>query len=189
MTLPENLILPFHLQQIRSGNPDDMARYMQDMVNELERMYRDLAENVNGQIKSSDASVYQNWTPVLEGSSTPGSFTWASGYPSGLLKYKGNELDIWFNLRWTGTSGSPAGDLRLITPYTFRETDQASWVGVVESNLTLSSGYSWVTCEAVPNNNYINFKENGSGVNIQNLSVASTGQLKGHVRCLIANDR
>lgn len=186
MTLPENLILPYHLQQIKAGNIEDTTSNMKDLVKEIEKMYFDIVQRVNGQLKTSEDVTQANWTPEIYGASNAGTINHTT--QDGVLLLKNNVLDVWFKIAWT-TIGSGAGTLRIKIPYTIRDTNTQFWYGPLATNLTLSSGYTYALTSASNGNNYLQLIQCGSGVNIQNISIQANSQIRGHVRCLIENDR
>lgn len=186
MTLPEHLILPYELTKAQEADPTQIAKNMELMRVEIEKMYYDLAQRVNGQFKTSEDATHAKWTPEIYGASTAGTINYVT--KDGVILLRNNEIDIWFKIVWT-TIGSGAGTLRIKIPYTIRNTNTQFWHGSLATNLTLSSGYTYALTAASNGNNYLQLIECGSGVNIQNISIQANSEIRGHVRCLIENDR
>lgn len=184
MTLPENLLLPQHLKESTSfKTTDDKIR---DLSFEVENMYSLLANTNNGFIKSSDEKVQQNWTPTIEGSTTPGTINYI--IQSGFTQLTNNILDVWFHVSWASI-GSGAGTLRLNIPYTTRKNTRSLWYGACVTDLTLPAGYSWYQIEAENGGSFLKFIRAGSGVSPQIATIAASKYVRGHVRCLIQDDR
>lgn len=74
MSLPSNIILPL---RVNYSDNNDIDRYLTDLVHELETMYENIADNVNGFIRTDGETDQAKWTPTLNGT-TSGTFTYTS---------------------------------------------------------------------------------------------------------------
>ncbi len=175
MTLPTNNILPLHTEAILSGEPEQLEKYMRELVFSLQRRDEDVVQNVNGSTKE--------FTPTVSGASTTGSGTYAN--QTGWYLRQGIMVDIWFDVEWTAHSG--IGNLFLNLPYkTFNtraplETNKP-FVGVLQpDSVTFAAGTAAVI-NAIPNTFRGEIWEYGSGIATANIAIAGTGQLIGHIR-------
>lgn len=155
---------------------------MRELLFSLQRMYESIAEAVNGTIRGNVFNNWQNWTPTLAGTSTPGTFTYT--HQVGWVLRQGIIVDVWFDVLWSA-KGSAAGNLYVELPYKVAVSSEKPFVGVVQhSNITIT-GFSDIVVNAIPDTYRGEFWKTGSGAATANLTAANigeAGQLIGHVR-------
>jgi len=182
MTLPTNIILPIHTGRIESGKPEDLSDYFRDLIFELQSMYEDIANAVNGNIKADYNVTQGSWIPKVKGSTTPGSFTYTNQV--GYSLRRGIVTDVWFDVSWTA-AGTAAGNLIVELPYKVAKVSTAGtkpFVGVVQpSSVTYTAGTDLVV-NATPDTFDGEIWTIGDGVPTANQAVVGSGQLIGHVR-------
>lgn len=183
MTLPSNIIFP-----LRGDFSDlnDINRYLRDLTFQLQRMYEDIASEVNGDIKASVYTQREKWTPVLDGATTSGTFTYANQigwvYRQGLL------TDIWFDIEWTA-AGTAAGNLTLALPYKVAKSNGMPFSSALQtSTIAYGAGKTVLSINAIPDSYVAEIWGSGSGVATANISVAASGRLIGHLRYLGVQD-
>lgn len=172
MTLPSNIIFP----ELQS---DNVSNYSKELSFTLQRMYEQIAENINGELRADYSDGRQLWKPVLDGSSISGTFTYV--HQSGWSLRRGLIIDCWFDVQW-GASGTAAGNLYLILPYKVAVSNNMSFVGVVQpSNITYTGGTE-IVINAISDTYRGEFWNTGSAFVSANQAVVASGRLMGHIR-------
>lgn len=184
MTLPTNIQLPIQTERILSDNPQDREKYVRDLIFTLQRMYEDIAQAVNGDIRGSVLDTNSNWTPTLDGA-TPGTFTY--NHQIGWVYRQGIFVDVWFDVSWSAV-GTAAGNLILNLPYEVAMSSEKPFVGTVQSSAITYSGGTGIVVNAIQSSYEAEFWNVGSGFTTANQSVVSSGQLIGHVRYIGKSD-
>ncbi len=172
MTLPTNIILPLRTDAILSGNPKDLEKYQRELIFSLQRMYEDIVQNVNGDIREFTSEVF--------GVTTAGSGTY--DHQTGWYLRQGIMVDIWFDVQWTGHTGT--GNLFLQLPYKVfnASTTDKPFVGVLQPDtVTFATGTAAVI-NAISDTFRGEIWEYGSGIASANIALAGTGQIIGHIR-------
>lgn len=188
MTLPQTLILPLRAD---FKDFDDINRYLRDLVFELQSMYENLTQEVNGQFRSyaqtpSIQSQRSQWVPVLNGTSTDGTFTYS--HQVGWVIRRNLLVDVWFDVAWT-SPGAATGNLYLILPYRVTITDQIPFSEVLQtSNISYGVGNTLLSINAISNTYRGEFWTSGSGLPTANLAVAGSGRLIGHIAYIGQSD-
>lgn len=179
MTLPSNIIFP-----LRADFSDltDMDRYLRELTFELQRMYEQLAQGVNGDIRASAYTQRNQWTPTLEGTTTPGTFTYVRQI--GWALRQGLMTDCWFDLEWTSAGGA-AGNLFIVLPYRVALTDGMPFSEALQtSTISYGTGKTVLSVNAISNTFRGEIWSSGSASVTDNVSVAVSGRLIGHIRYL-----
>lgn len=185
MTLPTNIIFPFHSEHIRSGNPQDLEKYLKELNFTLQQMYEDLAQGINGDIRADYATGRENWTPVLDGTSTSDDFTYSD--QSGWVLRQGLITDVWFDVTWT-SAGTAAGNLYVELPYKVALSNGKPFVGVVQSSAITYTGGTGIVVNGISNTYRAEFWNVGDGFTTANQAVVASGQLIGHLRYIGQQD-
>jgi hypothetical protein len=171
MTLPTDIILPLRPEQINSADPAQRELYTRDLIYSLTRMYQDIAQNVNGDIREYSVTV--------EGSTTAGSATYTN--QTGIYLRQGLMVDVWFNVTWSGHTGS--GDMYVTLPYQVFKGLFDPWVGeLFVSTIALTGGYTGTFGIAFSESFKYVVVQYGSGLPALNLALPASGSLYGHVR-------
>ena len=179
MTLPTNIILPLHTEHITSGKPEDMEKYLRELNFALQQMYEQIAQATNGDIRADYGVGRQNWTPVLKGTTTPGTFTY--NHQAGWVLRKGITTDVWFDVSWS-SAGTAAGNLYVELPYKVAVSNQKPFVGVVQSSVLTYTGGTGIVINGIQDTYRGEFWNVGSGFTTANQAVVGAGQLIGHLR-------
>lgn len=175
MTLPFTSILPVNSEQIVAGG-DQLESYIQDLVFNLQRQYEDVATAVNGRIGSNTDTGSGQYIPIIRGSTADGVGTYTSQI--GRVLRQGILVDVWFNITWTGHTGT--GNLRLVLPYS-----------AAKSNGNLFSGGLWTQTVAFTGDTYgvivdgteeLQVVQSRSGTTFANIAMLTAGTLRGHIR-------
>lgn len=185
MTLPSNIIFPFHDDFMNTNNPEDLRAYLKELTFSLQRMYEQLAQGVNGDIRADFGTERQQWTPVLKGTSTAGTFTYT--HQAGWALRQGLIVDVWFDVLWS-SAGSAAGNLYVELPYKVAVSNQKPFVGVVQSSSLTYTGGTGIVINGIQNTYRGEFWNVGSGFATANQAVVGAGQLIGHLRYIGQND-
>lgn len=76
MSIPPSYDFPQPNNSIKDGDTQALYAYLEQQNRVLKRLYEDIAQGINGQIKSSASTNQRRWTPVLDGTSTSDTFTY-----------------------------------------------------------------------------------------------------------------
>jgi hypothetical protein len=179
MTLKTDLILPEP-----TDFTDAPAEYVERLVNELEDMYEEVANNVNGTFRNDAFVDGSEWIPTLIGSSTAGTFTYTSQY--GWVYRQGLLIDVWGQISWSASTAT--GNLIVELPYLVTRTSGNAFIGTcITSGITYGSG-TCVAISAISNTFTANITLYGSGISSSNLSVTSSGTISFHLRYIGVSD-
>jgi hypothetical protein len=175
MTLPNTTVLPVHSDKIKEGG-EGLDGYIQDLVFTLQRQYEDTANAVNGDYRTSSETGSRQFIPTVRGASTQGAGTYTT--QNAWVLRKGILVDFWFNIVWTGHTGT--GTLQIDLPYIAAQTDGNLFTGTV---YTESLSFTGVTYGIVDDSaRTMRIQQSQSGGSVANIAVATAGTLKGHVR-------
>lgn len=142
MTLPIEIQLPLSKELIESGDSFQLMEYMRELIRKLEETYKDVAQNVNGDIRE--------FTPVLYDTATSSTYTYTSQV--GWYLRQGIMVDYWFDVVWSAiATGTPSGNLYVGLPYEVFDSTQKPFVGVLQtSTLAYGAGLSALTINGIP---------------------------------------
>ena len=179
MTLPITTTLPIHSEKIIEGGKN-LDKYMKELIFTLQKQYEEVAQAVNGTIRSDSEQGGKKYTPELDGSIT-GTFTYV--HQVGWVLRRGLFVDVWGDISWNGV-GTAAGDLFVKLPYKVAVSSEMPFVGVVQdSSITYTAGTSLVmNCQPDTYNGEIFYV--GNGVASSNQSVVASGRIIFHCRYL-----
>ena len=175
MTLPITTILPFNSEQIKSGG-DDLDAYLQELIFNLQRQYEDVAQAVNGDIRNDVQQGSRQYIPTVRGSTAEGAGTYTSQV--GWVLRKGLIVDFWYDVVWTGHTGT--GTLQLDLPYQAAETNTNLFTGtaILETLVFAGIPYGIVT----NNGRTMQIEGSQSATTPANVAIATAGTLRGYVR-------
>lgn len=182
MTIPSSIIFPLRGD---FTSLTDVDRYMRDFTWELQRMYESVAQGVNGDIR---ASVYQErsqWTPILDGTGTSGTFTYT--HQVGWSLRRGLWVDVFGDVEWS-SAGAATGNLFVQLPYEVANSAEMPFVGTVQPSSVTFTGGTMIHINAIPNTIRGEFWYSGSGIATANQAVVGSGRLIFHVRYLGVED-
>jgi len=179
MSLPSNIILPLRVDYSSS---EDMDRYLTDLVYELQGMYENLTNNINGFIRNYADVDQSQWLPTLNGT-VAGDFTYTQQV--GWSIRQGIYTEIFADISWTATTA--AGNLYLELPYRVTLSDGMPFVGTVQaSNLTYLGNY--LVINAIPNTYRGEIFSVAPTAPTVNVAVAASGRLIIHSRFIGLED-
>lgn len=175
MSLPTTITLPLPRDYKNIDNPE---KYLRDLVFELQSMYENLSDNINGFIRNSSEIDQSKWIPTLTDS---GAGTYTYTHQIGWSVRQGIFTQIWFDVKWSTSTAT--GTLSLDLPYKVTLSEQNPFVGVVQpSQVNLGVGYSNVVIVAVPNTYRGEFQVTGNNIGYSNLNSPTTiGRLAGYL--------
>lgn len=194
MTLPIERILP---PVPTLDSLDTAQKYIQNLRVELEDMYQEMTQNINGFFRNNDDVDGSEWKPTIRGSTTTGSPTYAS--QTGFVLRQGIMTDIFFSVGWTSLGGA-AGNLFLDLPYKIIPTSTAgarpffgpaSSGGVTSATPTgptYPAGRTSLNVVGFPGTYLAKFEASGSGVNSAPINVRSNSYVGGHLRFIGVED-
>lgn len=182
MTLPTSKSFP-----TRKDKEDPVTReYILELIYELQDQYDELSEGINGSIKSSYQQQREYWTPVLKGTTVPGSPTYTRQV--GWVLRHGIIVDVWADVIWTANGGA-AGTLYIELPYKVANTDGFPFIGHAQpAGLAFNAGYTAAGVAAITNSYRLELWQYGSGVATIPIPFPAFGQLICHVRYIGVQD-
>ena len=183
MTLPINYKLP----EIKNDpTSDELNSYHQDMNFELQNMYEQIAQNVNGVFRTNLDLDGSQFKPTLGGSTVTGTFTYTD--QSCYVLRQGIMTDFWFDVSWSSQAGA-TGDLRLFLPYKISLQSGMFFVGSCFMNLaTFPAGTTSLSVTGIPNTYEASFQGSGTGVNTSPIAVYGNGRVGGYLRYIGLED-
>lgn len=179
MTVPTNWNFPLHAERILSEEHTEQEKHWREFIFSVQRMYEELAQGINGNIRSDSLEPGRMWTPTLQGTGTAGTFTY--DHQIGWVFRQGIFVDIFFDIQWTA-AGTAAGNLYVELPYITAVSSEKPFVGVVQSSVITYTGGTGLLINAIPNTYRGEFWNVGSGFTTANQLVVASGQLIGHLR-------
>ena len=179
MTLSTEITLPAIDKEIVDDSVK-MERYLRDLTRDLEQMYIEVAEGVNGNIKTNDSLAQDSYTPeVFSSGAAEGTGTY--DHQIGWVLRKGIIVDTWFDVQWTAHTGTAGVPMYISLPYLVAQSAQKPFVGVLySSNITFAGSY--ITCNAAPNTRRCNIWTSTSAGAGAQVNLDTTGQFAGHIR-------
>ena len=178
MTIPQELYLPLQTEEIFDLSEQDQKRYWKELLNTLTDRDREVVNIVNGTYQYLEE-------PTISGGTSAGAGTYTSR--EAWVLRQAIMVDYWFDISWSNHTGT--GDLLINLPYVAINTNLSPFVGVVESSLTLTAGYTWLTLNCIGDTSTAYLIENGSGVPSQEVAIATSGRIAGHVRYIGKGDQ
>ena len=170
MTVPDGVILPQNYEK---------ENYQNELVFSLESMYRQLAQGVNGTLRSDFGEERYLWKPILDGTGVSDTFTYT--HQIGWAYRQGLIVDCWFDVLWT-SAATAAGNLYLILPYQVAVTSEIPFVGIIQSSAITYTGGTGIVINAISDTFRGEFWNIGSGFTTANQSVVNSGRLIGYLR-------
>lgn len=181
MTLSTDIYLPLPKDYEGKMNTDN---YLNDLVFDLQDMYQNLAQNINGTFSNTADTFVTPWSPLLSGSTTPGVFTYVNQV--GLTWRQGIMTEVWGDVSWSSTTAT--GNLCLTLPYICSKSNGMPFVGDCQSSaITYTVGTS-IYINAIPNTLRAEFWNSGTGISTQNQQVVASGRVIFHVRYIGVSD-
>jgi len=182
MTLPTDITLPLPRDYRDNINPD---AYSNDLVFELQNMYQNVANNINGAIRNYADVDSSQWIPTINGTGSAGSTTYT--HQIGWVFRQGIITEVWFDIQWSASTAT--GNLFIDLPYIVTKSNQKPFVGVLQtSTIAYGAGKTLLTCNAIPSTYRLEIWSSGSAVATANVVVAGAGQLIGHCRYIGVSD-
>jgi len=170
MTLPINNDLPFRPSQIREGG-EELEKYIRDLTTALEDRYAKSTSNIDG--------TQLEYTPVITGSTNPGTATYSSNF--GLALRQGVRTTVWFDIRWTAHTGT--GMLLITLPYKVKSITPADYfTGPLQTGNFVYPAGTYAVVKASPDTFTADVVLCGSGVGGLLLTVQPAGVLIGMVQ-------
>lgn len=181
-SVPENWIFPLQTQKILSLDKQDQEKYFRELIFDLQRMYEQLAQGINGDIRADVLEPNRRWVPTLNGS-TAGEFTYSGGgHQVGWAWRHGLFVDLFFDVKWTAKDGTVAGDLFLELPYEVADSEQKPFVGVLQPSSVAYTGGTELVINATPGSYEGAIWYTADGTATAKQQVVATGHLIGQLR-------
>jgi len=175
MSLPSSIILPL---RVNYTDQNDIDRYLTDLVHELEGMYGNIADNINGFIRNDGETDQSQWTPTLGGTTTAGTFTYTN--QTGWSIRQGIFTELFFDITWSTTTAT--GNLYVELPYKVVNSEGMPFVGVLQpSSIGFGGGVNLVI-NGIPNTYRGEIWSIGTGAATANLAVQASGRLIGQLK-------
>jgi len=183
MTLPTNIIFPLRTDMLRSGNPEDLDRYMRELIFSLQSMYEQLAQGINGDIRSDFSQESRTWTPILKDTANSGT-TFTYDHQTGWVYRQGLFVDVWCDVEWTANSGAITGNMYIELPYEVANTNNIPFVGVVQPSVFTFTGGTECVVNAIDDTYRAEIWNTGDGFTTANQGSVAAGRIIMHIRYL-----
>ena len=181
MTAQTEKTLPYRRDDILSGEPERLEKYLRELVFALERQLTDNAHEINGKIKTNFSSQSGRWTPVLKDTVNSGTtFTYTNQI--GWSLRQGLAVDAWFDIAWTINAGAITGNMYVELPSKVATTSNMPFTGVLQPSGFAFTGGSACVINAISNTFRGEIWNTGGGFTTARQASAATGRLIGHVR-------
>ncbi len=184
MTLPIERILP--------PVPDfedvqEAKKYLHDLNFELQDMYEEIVQNVNGFIRNDQETDGSAWTPTISSTGTQGTITYVS--QTGWSLRQGILTQLWFDIEWSAI-GSSTGNIYIDLPYLVAKSSNIPFVGVLQySGISLGGSFTDIVINAIPSTYRGEiWKVASDGTATVNLGISSVGRLMGNIYYLGIED-
>lgn len=175
MTLPTNIIFPDKGNFFGKQASDE--EYNRQFIFTLQRMYEDIAQNVNGDIRKDTDIGNRQFLPTVSGATSAGAGTYT--HQVGWVLRQGLMVDVWFDVLWTGHTGT--GNLYLDLPYLVALSEENPFVGVLQvSNITYTGDYC--VMNAIPDTRRGEIWVCATAAATANVAMDTAGQIQGHIR-------
>lgn len=182
MTLPSDIFFPYDRNRILSGKPEEIESYLRELTVNLEQMYGNLVQNINGLIRADFTT--DDWTPILKGTTLAGSFTYS--HQHGWVLRRGIIVDVWGDIDWTATTAT--GNLYVELPYRVAITNQMPFVGTVQSDTFAYTGGTYCVINGISNTYRGEIWNSGTGIASVNQAVTASGRVIFHLRYIGQDD-
>ena len=179
MSLPSNITLPLRVDY---QSDEDMDRYLRDLVYELQGMYENLTDNINGFIRNNADIDQSQWLPTLNGT-VAGTFTYTSQV--GWSIRQGIYTEVFADITWSATTAG--GNLYLELPYRVTISDGMPFVGTVQASSVAYLG-NYLVINAIPNTYRGEIYSVTPAGATANLAVPASGRLIIHSRYIGIED-
>ena len=183
MTLPNTIIFP---QRVNFQNQKATENYFDDLIFTLQRMYEQVADGVNGQIRADVFTGASQWTPTLDGVTTTGTFTYTK--QTGFTLRQGLLTDVWFDVAWSA-AGAAAGALFLTLPYLVALTNDMPFTGHIQASSVAYTAGTQLSINAISSTFRGEIWCSGTGIATTNQLVVASGELIGYLRYLGQDER
>lgn len=173
MTLPVDIVFPMNTDLLKAGDPQSLQRYFIDLTETLTTMYSDIAQNVNGSIRT--------WTPIAYGLSSAGSGTYT--IQDGWLRRSGIMTELWIDIGWSAHTGT--GGLAIQMPYKAARSSGEPWIGVIQSvsaSNDFGAGYTYLVWKCEQNTTQGTIVRCGSTVASDEQQIAAVGRYVGYIQ-------
>lgn len=178
MTLPQEIMLPLPKKEEAEGEAIVNDDYIKELVNDLQEIYRDTTEVVNGS--------WDTFEPVLKDTASAAEYTYTRQF--GVYVRNGLTIDYWFDVQWSAIvpppSPVPTGNLYIELPYVSLDMGGMPFPGVLQtSTLAYGAGLTVLTINAIPNTSRGEIWGSGDGATMANVTAnTAAGTLIGHIR-------
>lgn len=181
MTIPINLNLPAISDEAVS-TPSGMVQYLKDLTYDIEKMYDEVSDGVNGNLSTNDSVGQSAFTPtILDSADEDTTFTY--DHQIGWVLRKGLFVDIWFDVKWSAVlTGTVNGTMEIELPYKVAKTEQKPFVGVLQSSVFAYTAGTECVINARSNTFILDVWNVGDGFTTANQGSVSAGHLIGNIR-------
>ena len=175
MSLPTSIDLPLRVDY---QDEKDTERYQRDLVYELQGMYENIAENVNGTIRNNADVDGSQWKPTVQGT-VAGVFTYSRQV--GWSVRQGILTKIFFDVEWPATTAT--GNFYVELPYKVTLSNGGMpFLGVLQpSAINYGALRTDLVINAIPDTYRGEIFSTGSLQAITNLAVPNRGRLIGSI--------
>ncbi len=163
------------------NNPQASTKYLRELGTEFKKAYKDLSEHGNGDTLWNYGNNQTKWEPAVFGATTPGAGTYSADKQIGWAFRQGLMTDVWFDITWTGHTGS--GNMYVQLPYTVAISNEKPFTGVIQaSSIAFGGSATYLVLNAIPDTLRAEVWSCTTAAATANVALPSTGQIIGYVR-------
>ena len=187
MTLPSSIVFPLHSDMIMTGEAKDLDKYMRELIFSLQRMYEDLAQGINGDIRADFSEESKTWSPILKDTANAGT-TFTYDHQIGWVLRQVIMVDVFWDIKWTANTGAIAGNMYVELPYKVAVTNQMPFVGVAQPSIFTFTGGTECVINAISDTFRAEVWNTGDAFTTANQGSVAAGQLIAHIRYVGQNE-
>lgn len=171
----------------RITDPEVLHRYLESLQSAYTRFYDNLEKSSSGTFRTNTDPTQANWTPILKGTTTAGSFSYT--HQIGTVLRQNLLVDCWFSVKWSGAT-TATGNLYLELPYKVAKSNEKPFIGVIiPSQIDFTStSFTAMVIQAIPDTYRGEVWLYGDGAAANNQTCAALGssdqKLEGTIRYL-----
>jgi len=182
MSLPSNITLPLRVDY---QNGEDMDRYLTDLVGEIQGMYENLTNNVNGFIRNNADTDQSKWTPTISTTGVAGTITYTRQV--GWSVRQGIYTELWFDIEWSAI-GTSTGKVYIDLPYKVTLSEGMPFIGTIQLGSIPFSPYTSSYVNAIPDTYKASvWLSKASAVPFE-ANISATGRFIGHIKYIGLED-
>ena len=185
-TLTNELTIEYNTTlRVNYQDGEDMDRYLTDLVGEIQGMYENITDNVNGFIRNNADVDQSQWVPTISSTGVKGTIIYTRQV--GWSVRQGIFTELWFDIEWTASGGS-TGKMYIDLPYKVTVSDGMPFIGTVQLGSISINPYTSSYVNAISNTYQASVWLSGHALPPFEANMQPSGRLIGHIRYIGLED-